>query len=124
MKIIIAGAGEVGCHLAKLLGESNHEITIIDNNSDRLAKVGEVVDAVAVFGNPTSISVLQSAKVDTADLFVAVFPDKDQNVNIVSALLAKELGAKKVTARINTAEYLSYENKSIFTQLGIDGPQI
>ena len=120
MKIIIAGAGEVGCHLAKLLGESNHEITIIDNNSDRLAKVGEVVDAVAVFGNPTSISVLQSAKVDTADLFVAVFPDKDQNVNIVSALLAKELGAKKVTARINTAEYLSYENKSIFTQLGID----
>ena len=120
MKIIIAGAGEVGCHLAKLLGESNHEITIIDNNSDRLAKVGEVVDAVAVFGNPTSISVLQSAKVDTADLFVAVFPDKDQNVNIVSALLAKELGAKKVTARINTAEYLSYENKSLFTQLGID----
>lgn len=120
MKIIIAGAGEVGCHLAKLLGESNHEITIIDNNADRLAKAGEVVDAVAIFGTPTSISILQAAKVDTADLFVAVFPDKDQNVNIVSALLAKELGAKKVTARVNTAEYLSYENKSLFTQLGID----
>ena len=120
MKIIIAGAGEVGCHLAKLLGESNHDITIIDNNAERLTKAGEVVDAVSIFGNPTSISVLQSAKVDKADLFVAVFPDKDQNVNIVSALLAKEMGAKKVTARINTAEYLSYENKSLFTQLGID----
>ena len=64
MKIIIAGAGEVGCHLAKLLGESNHDITIIDNNAERLTKAGEVVDAVSIFGNPTSISVLQSAKVD------------------------------------------------------------
>jgi len=120
MKIIIAGAGDVGCHLAKLLTESNHDITIIDNNVDRLSKVNEVVDAVTVFGTPTSISVLMSAKVDKTDLFVAVFPDKDQNVNIVSALLAKELGAKKVTARINNAEYLSYDNKSLFTQMGID----
>lgn len=120
MKIIISGAGAVGCHLAKLLGESNHEITIIDNNPERLAKTAEVVDAVTIYGNPTSISILQAAKVEKADLFVAVFPDKEQNVNIVSALLAKELGAKKVTARINTAEYLSYENKSLFTQLGID----
>ena len=120
MKIIIAGAGEVGCHLAKLLAESNHDITIIDNNVERLAKVGELVDSVTIFGTPTSISVLNAAKVDKTDLFVAVFPDKDQNVNIVSAMLAKELGAKKVTARINTAEYLSYENKSLFTQLGID----
>jgi trk system potassium uptake protein TrkA len=58
--------------------------------------------------------------VDKTDLFVGVYPDRDQNVNIVSAMLAKELGAKKVTARINTSEYLSYENKSLFTQLGID----
>ena len=120
MKIIISGAGEVGCHLAKLLGDDNHDITMIDNSPERLSKAGEIADIMTVCGNPTSISVLQAAKVDKTDLFVAVFPDKDQNVNIVSALLAKELGAKKVTARINTAEYLSYENKSLFTQLGID----
>lgn len=120
MKIIIAGAGEVGCHLAKLLGEDNHEITMIDNSPERLAKAGEMADIITVCGTPTSIKVLQSAKVDKTDLFVGVFPDRDQNVNIVSAMLAKELGAKKVTARINTSEYLSYENKSLFTQLGID----
>ncbi|MBO4558224.1 MAG: Trk system potassium transporter TrkA [Bacteroidales bacterium] len=120
MKIIIAGAGEVGCHLAKLLGEDNHDITIIDNSAERLVKAGEVADIITVCGNPTSIKVLQEAKIDKADLFVAVFPDKDQNVNIVSAMLAKELGAKKVTARINNSEYLSYENKTFFTQLGID----
>ena len=120
MKIIISGAGAVGCHLAKLLGDDNHDITMIDNSAERLAKAGEIADIVTVCGNPTSISVLQAVKVDKTDLFVAVFPDRDQHVNIVSALLAKELGAKKVTARINTSEYLSYENKSLFTQLGID----
>lgn len=120
MKITISGAGEVGCHLAKLLVDDNHDITMIDKSAERLAKASEIADILTVCGNPTSISVLQAAKVDKTDLFVAVFPDKDQNVNIVSALLAKELGAKKVTARVNTSEYLSYENKSLFTQLGID----
>lgn len=120
MKIIISGAGEVGCHLAKLLGDDNHDITMIDNSAERLTKASEMADIMTVCGNPTSISVLQAAKIDKTDLFVAVFPDRDQHVNIVSAMLAKELGAKKVTARINTAEYLSYDNKTLFTQLGID----
>ncbi len=120
MKIIIAGAGEVGCHLAKLLSESNHEITVIDDDADRLAKVNEVVDAITVYGTPTSISVLGNAKVADADLFVAVSPDIDQNVNLVSALLAKELGARKVAARIKNSEYLSFNNKALFTALGVD----
>lgn len=120
MKIVIAGAGEVGCHLAKLLGADNHDITIIDDHQERLAKASENADVVTVLGVPTSISVLQAAKVESADLFVAVFPDKEQNGNIVSALLAKQLGAKKVTARINNTEYLTHENKLLFTELGVD----
>ncbi|MBP9986643.1 MAG: Trk system potassium transporter TrkA [Bacteroidales bacterium] len=120
MKIVIAGAGEVGCHLAKLLGADNHDITIIDDHQERLAKASENADVVTVLGVPTSISVLQAAKVESADLFVAVFPDKEQNGNIVSALLAKQLGANKVTARINNTEYLTHENKLLFTELGVD----
>ena len=120
MKIVIAGAGEVGCHLAKMLSEGYHEITIIDNDEERLALVTESMDVLTVQGSPTSIKVLKSAGVDQADLFVAVSPAKEQDVNLVSAIIAKKLGAKKVTARINDAEYLNYDNKIMFTEMGID----
>lgn len=120
MKIVIAGAGEVGCHLAKMLSEGYHEITIIDSDEERLALVTESMDVLTVQGNPTSIKVLKSAGVDKADLFVAVNPAKQQDVNLVAAIIAKKLGAKKVTARINEAEYLNYDNKLMFTDMGID----
>ena len=120
MKIVIAGAGEVGCHLAKMLSEGYHEITIIDNDEERLSLVTESMDVLTVQGNPTSITVLKSAGVDKADLFVAVSPAREQDVNIVAAIIAKKMGAKKVTARINDAEYLNYDNKLMFTDMGID----
>ena len=120
MKIVIAGAGEVGCHLAKMLSEGFHEITIIDHDEERLALVTESMDVLTVQGSPTSIKVLKSAGVEKADLFVAVSPAREQDVNIVSAIIAKKLGAKKVTARINDAEYLNYDNKLMFTEMGID----
>ena len=120
MKIVIAGAGEVGCHLAKMLSEGYHEITIIDNDEERLALVSESMDVLTVQGSPTSIKVLKDAGVDKADLFVAVSPAKEQDVNLVAAIIAKKLGARKVTARINDAEYLNYDNKLMFTDMGID----
>ncbi|MBR6424186.1 MAG: Trk system potassium transporter TrkA [Bacteroidales bacterium] len=120
MKIVIAGAGEVGCHLAKMLSEGYHEITIIDSDEDRLALVSESMDVLTVLGNPTSINILKSAGVGKADLFVAVSPAKEQDINLVAALIAKKLGASKVTARINAAEYLNYDNKVMFTDMGID----
>src|SRR5574344_349751 len=120
MRIIIAGAGEVGSHLAKMLSSDFHDLTIIDGDEERLALVSESMDVLTVLGDPTSIEVLSSAGIASADLFVAVYPAKEQDVNVVSALLAKQMGAKKVTARINNAEYLNHENKLIFTELGID----
>lgn len=120
MKIVIAGAGEVGCHLAKMLSEGYHDLTIIDSDETRLATVSETMDVLTVLGNPTSIEILRSAGVDKADLFVAVSPAKEQDVNILSAAIAKKLGARKVTARINNEEYLSNDNKLIFKDMGID----
>ncbi len=120
MKIVIAGAGEVGCHLAKMLSEGYHEITIIDSDEERLGLVSESMDVLTVQGNPTSINILKSAGVDKADLFVAVSPAREQDINLVAALIAKKLGAKKVTARINASEYLNYDNKLMFTDMGID----
>ena len=120
MKIVIAGAGEVGSHLAKMLSNESNEITVIDMNGERLQNLRAVADIIMVEGNPSAIHVLQEAGVASADLFIAVNPSESQDVNIVSAMLAKKLGSKKATARINNEEYLSYENKYLFTEMGID----
>lgn len=120
MKIIIAGAGEVGSHLAKMLSNESNDITVIDSNIQRLEALSTNTDIVTVEGNTSSIGVIRSAGADKADLFIAVNPSESQDVNIVSAVLAKKLGSKRVIARINNEEYLSSENKTIFTEMGID----
>lgn len=120
MRIIIAGAGEVGSHIAKMLSGGSHEITVIDSDPGRLQAIASLADIITVEGNPSSMEVLKRAGADTSDLFIAVYPSGSQDVNIVSALLAKKLGSKKVTVRVNTEEYLSYENRYLFTEMGID----
>ena len=120
MKIIIAGAGEIGCHLAKMLSTELHDITVVSNDEDRLEQVASECDVITIAGKPTSIETLLRAGADEADLFIAVNPDQEQDINIVSAILAKKLGSKKVTVRINSEEYQKAENKILFTELGID----
>ena len=120
MRIIIAGAGEVGSHLAKMLSNESNNLTIIDSNESRLNKLREVADVITILGDPTSIETLRQAGAEKADLFIAVSPAQDQDVNIISALLAKKMGSQKVTARINNDEYMHHENKLLFTELGID----
>lgn len=110
----------MGSHLAKMLSSESHDITVIDSHSKRLMELSSAADIVTVVGNPSSITTLKEAGAETADLFIAVYPTESQDVNIVSALLAKKLGSKKVTARINNEEYLSYDNKYLFTEMGID----
>jgi trk system potassium uptake protein TrkA len=120
MKIVIAGAGEVGSHLAKMLNNETNEITVIDFRQERLDALSATTDVITVEGNPSDIEVLKKAGANVADLFIAVNPSESQDVNVVSAMLAKKMGCKKVTARINNEEYLSFENKYIFTEMGID----
>lgn len=120
MKIVIAGAGEVGSHLAKMLNNETNEITVIDSREERLQALSAITDVITVEGNPSAIHTLKEAGADHADLFIAVNPSESQDVNIVSAMLAKKLGSKKVTARINNEEYLNFENKYMFTEMGID----
>ena len=120
MKIVIAGAGEVGSHLAKMLSNEYHNLTVIDPDQDRLDGISESADVITFKGSPTSIEVLRRAGVANADLFIAVSPAQEQDVNLISAMLAKKMGAGKVTARINNDEYLKSENKVLFTEMGID----
>ncbi|MBO5758787.1 MAG: Trk system potassium transporter TrkA [Rikenellaceae bacterium] len=118
MKIIIAGAGEVGSHLAKMLSGGLHDITVIDSDIKLLDNVTGMADVLAIEGDSTTIAVLKKAAVRKADLFLAV--SQVENQNIISAVLAKQLGAKKVIARIDNNEYLEPNNKEMFISLGID----
>ena len=120
MKIVIEGAGEVGSHLAKMLRAESNEVTVIDDDAQRIAALTSYADVETVLGNPSSIQVLRDAGVAQADLFIAVYPFATQEVNIVGALLAKQVGAAKVIARINDEDYLNAENRLLFKELGIE----
>lgn len=120
MKVVIQGAGAVGSHLAKMLRGEGNDITVIDDDSVRLQNLASSADIYTINGNPTSISVLREADAGKADLFIAVYPSVQQQMNVVGALLAKQLGAGKVIARINDEEYLAPENKLLFKDMGIE----
>ena len=120
MKIVIEGAGEIGTHLAKMLRAEGNEITVIDDNTQRIDVLAASSDVETVTGNPSSLKVLREAGAGDADLFIAVYPFAAQEINIVGALLAKRLGAGKVIARISDEDCLSAENKLLFKELGID----
>ncbi len=118
MKIIIAGAGEVGTHLAKLLARENFDILLLDEDPARIKDLEASYDLLTHAGSPTSISTLTEAGVNGVDLFIAVTPL--ESVNMTACMLANNLGAKKTLARINNYEYLLPKNKEFFEKLGVN----
>lgn len=118
MRIVIAGAGEVGTHLARMLSNVNHEVTIIDEDPKKLEEIAVTTDVLSVEGDFTTFSVLNKASARKADLFMAV--SQDENANILAASIAKNMGAKKSISRIDHNEYLQPGNKEIFLNMGID----
>lgn len=118
MKIIIAGAGEVGSHLATMLSHEYHDITAVDDSAKRLEELTATADVLAIEGDITSFEVLEKCEIRQCDLFMAVSPE--ENTNILSAVIAKKLGAKKSIARIDNDEYLKPNNKEVFINMGID----
>ncbi len=118
MRIIIAGAGEVGTHLAKLLSREDHDIVLIDADEEKLQTLDANYNLLTVVGSPTSINILTEAGARKADLFIAVTPYETRNVT--SCMLAANLGAVKTVARIDNNEYLQPENRLIFSKMGVD----
>jgi len=118
MKIIIAGAGEVGFHLAKLLSFESQDITLIDINRDSLAYADTHLDIKVLKGNATSISLLKEAKVQSADLVIGV--TSSETTNITLCILAKQLGCKRTIARISNTEFINNKEEVRFEALGID----
>ncbi len=118
MKIIVAGAGEVGTHLAKMLSSEFHDITVIDPDAESLKNIDSNLDLLTITGSATSFEILKEAKIKKADLFISV--TRSEETNITAAIIAKTLGAKKTIARVDNYEYIEPENISYFIKLGID----
>ena len=118
MKIIIAGAGAVGTHLAKLLSREKQDIILIDDNEERMSTLSSNFDLMTVNASPTSIKGLKEVGAGEADLFIAVTPDESRN--ITACMLATNLGAVKTVGRIDNYEYLLPKNKEFFQKLGVD----
>ncbi len=118
MKIIIAGAGEVGSHLAKMLSTENQDIILIDSDQDKLDNLDSHYNLMTLKGSTSSFETMRTAGINHADLYIAVTPYETRN--IASCSIAKRLGVKKTVARIDNYEFLKPENRKILKDLGID----
>jgi trk system potassium uptake protein len=118
MRIVVAGAGAVGSHLAKMLSQENHDIILLDPDESKLRQVGANLDVMTRTGSALSIPDLLDTNIKKVDLFIAVA--KTEEINITAAILSKRLGAKKTIARIDNQEYLYTKYREHFIELGID----
>jgi trk system potassium uptake protein TrkA len=118
MKIIIAGSGEVGFHLAKLLSYESHHIVLIDVDKERLAYADKHLDIKTIYGDSTSLSILNDANVAHTDLVIAVTSDQSTNITICG--ISKQMGANKTIARVSNPEFIDCKDKININNLGID----
>lgn len=118
MRIVICGAGEVGSHAAEVLVRADHSVTVIDRDASRLRPIEDSIDARTVTGNCARADVLLDAGVEDADMLVAA-TDRDE-VNLLTATIAKRLGVRKVVARAHDFGFADRRNYDYGRELGID----
>jgi len=118
MKIIIAGAGEVGFHVAKMLSHEDHDIVLIDKSEARLSHAESHIDVATYKGNALSIQALEESGVKEADLLISA--TSSEETNITTAIIGKHLGAKRTIVRISNPEFQEEREKIDLAELGID----
>lgn len=118
MRIIIAGAGDVGYHLAKFLAYEEQDIVLIDMDKSKLTTASNQLDVATVQGNSTSYKTLEEAGISESDLLISV--TSSEEANLATAIIGKHLGAKKTIARIQNIEFLFEKEKLDLRNLGID----
>lgn len=118
MKIIIAGAGEVGTHLAKMLSNEEQDIILVDSDQERLDIIDANYNLMTYNGSISSISTMHDVGVDDADLYVAVTPFETRNIS--TCAIAKRLGARRTVARIDNFEFLEPANRKLLSEIGVD----
>ena len=117
MRIVIAGAGEVGTHLAKMLSNEEQDIIVVDKDTRKLYNL-ENYNLMTVRGSAVSFDVLKNIQVGAADIFIAVTPQ--ETINVIACSMAKSLGCKRAVARIDNFEFMKPASKKFFSSYGID----
>lgn len=118
MKILIAGAGEVGFELSKILSEEKHDVTVLDERQKCLQRVIENLDVLTFEGNATSPISLVEAGIRKVDMMIAV--TSIDEVNIIASMMAKRLGVNTVIARVRNDELSQSDSPLSPSELGID----
>lgn len=118
MKIVIAGAGEVGTHLAKMLSNEDQDIILLDSDQSRLDMIDANYNLMTRNGSTSSFSSLRDVGISTTDIYIAVTPYETRN--ITSCAIAKRLGAKKTVSRIDNSEFLIDRNRNVIKDIGVD----
>jgi trk system potassium uptake protein TrkA len=118
MRIIIAGAGEVGFHLAKMMSSESQNIYIIDENEDRVNYVQAHLDVFCVLGDAKDLEVLKENKISSCDLLIAA--TSSEETNLLVCITGKKLGAKRTIARINNYEGIGTSMRVFYESLGVD----
>lgn len=118
MYIVIVGMGEVGRHLVRIMEHEGHDLVAIDSNPDAIGYIEDHHDVATLLGYGANHDVLTRAQVDKADLVVAV-TDRDE-VNLIAALAAKQLGAKRVIARAHGNAWTAHAEGIRYGLLGVD----
>lgn len=118
MKILIAGGGDTGIHLAKSLSRENQDVVLMCSDRELLQGIDSSYNLMVAAGTPTLPVDLRMAGAESADLFIAVTPYETDN--LIACQLAHDLGAKKCVARIENGEYLSDEAVRLFKSHGVE----
>lgn len=103
MNIIIVGCGKVGGAIAEQLAVENHDIVVIDTSAERLDEVGSVLDVMCIRGDGVNAAVLAEAGAQKCDLLIAI--TQSDEVNLLSCLIGKKMGAKNTIARVRNPIY-------------------
>lgn len=103
MRIILVGGGKVGAALCRSLVEENHDVVLIEQKESVLKHLTKRYDIIGLLGNGANHKILEQADIQDCDIFIAM-TDKDE-VNMISAVLAKQMGAKDTIVRVRNPEY-------------------
>ena len=116
MNIIIIGAGKFGRHLALHLCQEKHDVIVVDKNPEKVENLIKELDVQVICGNGANYEILENAECNKADVLIAA--TSQDEVNILSCLFAKKIGAKETIARVRNPEYAK-QSSVILDELGI-----
>ncbi len=118
MSIVIAGAGEVGRHAAEVLVGDGHNVVMVDLSAAKLRALEDRLDVRTLQGNCAHAEVLREAGVAKCELLLAA-TDIDE-INLLAAIVAKGIGAKRTLVRVHHSAYFSGKGLDYATHLGIE----